>query len=135
MERARVLAVLRRRRLLLIVVPLLGLIFAGAAALTRTSEYRSTATVFFSLQRGVSVSEIAQGNDYTQNLVPSYAKVVTMPVVLNPVIATLGLQTTAADLAQHVQVSHEQDSSILQIEVTDTSAERTSQVADAIAAQ
>jgi len=115
---------------------LIVLLIGGAAtayALLRTPEYKSTATVFFSLNRSPAVSELAQGSTYTQEVVKSYSRLVTLPVVLSPVIDDLGLDETPAELARRVSIETQPDTVIADITATDSSAGAAAQLANAIA--
>jgi len=111
-----------------VVVLLAGLVWS----LTQTATYRSTASVFFSLEYGNSASELVQGSTYTQNQVASYARLVTTPAVLQPVIDDLALDVSPAELARHLEASSPIDTVIIEVSATDTSAERSAELADAV---
>src|SRR5918993_3858193 len=135
MDLRHVVAAIRRWRWVAVLVALLFSGGATAYALLQTPEYKSTATVFFSLNRSVSVTELAQASTYTQEVVKSYSKVVTLPVVLDPVIQDLGLQETSSQLARRVTLDTQPDTVIADITVTDRSPARAAQLANAIADQ
>lgn len=133
MDLSGALAALRRWWPVVVVVSLLGA-GAGLAHITLAQErYEATTTVFFSLQRGESVSELAQGNDYTLDLVQSYASVATMPIVLDPVIDELGLGTTPTTLARSVTARAPLGTVLLEITAAQPTADGAAQVADAVA--
>ena len=73
-----------------VVVGLLGALLMVTVA-DRT--YRSTASVFFSLQYGDSAADLVQGSTYAQDQVASFAALATTPSVLQPVIDDLDLDT------------------------------------------
>ncbi|HET9657914.1 MAG TPA: hypothetical protein VFP72_21360 [Kineosporiaceae bacterium] len=135
MDLPAIVATARRHLLLLVVSTLLGLAAGWAFTSLSSPQYRSSSTVMFSLDRGSSVSELAEGTTFAQELAPSYARVVTMPIVLDPVVRRLGLPYTADQLARHITVQLDQGSLILQILVTDTSAGRATDIAKAVADQ
>lgn len=117
------------------VITLSILLIGGAAtayALLLTPQYKSTATIFFSLNRSPAVSELAQGSTYTQEVVRSYSQVLTLPVVLSPVIRRLGLDETPTELARRVSIETQPDTVIADITVTDSSPEAAARVANAI---
>src|SRR5690348_15225464 len=63
------LAAVRRRWVLLVVVVVLGLLAGAANFVVTPKSYKSTTNVLFSLNRGGSLSELADGNNYVQDLV------------------------------------------------------------------
>ncbi len=129
------LAALRRWWAVVLVAALLG----GGAGLAHTvlaqERYEASTTVFFSLQRGETVGELAQGNTYTLDLVQSYASVATMPIVLDPVVADLGLDASSTELARDVTARAPLGTVLLEITATQPTAERAAAVADAVAAR
>lgn len=135
MDLPAMVATARRHLLLAVVSTVLGLAAGGAYTGLSTPQYRSSSTVMFSLDRGSSVSELAEGTTFTQELAPSYAKVVTMPIVLDPVVRQLHLPYTANQLARRITVDLDQGSLIMQIQVTDSSAGRATDIAKAVADQ
>ena len=134
-DTASVVAALRRRWPVVVVLTLLGLGLGLAHATLTPARYEASATVFFSLQRGQSVNELVQGSTYTQDLVQSYASVATMPVVLDPVIAELGLDTTAQDLARDVSARAPLGTVLLEITAERPDPDDAARVADAVARQ
>lgn len=125
-----------RRHLLTVVIT--GLVFVGGiGALSATADpvYRSSASLYFSLDVGSSASDFNQGSAYTQSQMLSFAQLVTLPVVLDPVIDDLGLDVSAQQLARTVSVSRPQDTVILEIAVSTGNPERAAQVANGIASQ
>src|SRR3712207_6063204 len=96
------LQALRKRWALILVLSVLGASAGIAMAATTTPVYRATTKVFVSLEGGQTVQELVQGSTYTQNLVQSYVALATMPVVLDPVIEDLGLDTNARTLARSI---------------------------------
>jgi polysaccharide biosynthesis transport protein len=133
MDLGQAFAAARRHWLLLLVLALLGLGGGVTHQLLAPKIYRSTATVFFSLDRGGSVSELNNGNNYVQDLVPSYTKVATMPIVLAPVISDLGLQMSPGRLANKITITLQPASVIAQIAVTDTNPDLAASIANAVA--
>src|SRR6185312_14454803 len=103
MDVGQVLGAVRRHWILLLVVVLVGLAGGFARGYFTQPMYRSTTTVLFSLNRAGSLNELAEGNNYVQDLVPSYAKVVETPLVLEPVITSLNLQMSPGQLASKIE--------------------------------
>ena len=132
MELGEYLGALRRRWL---VIALLGAVGAAAGWFQATSTpptYRSTSSVIISLTRGDTVSELSQGATYTQNLVASFVQVATMPIVLDPVIEELGLDTTARRLASSVQADSPLDTQIIEIAAVSQSPQRAADIANSV---
>ncbi|GAA4752513.1 polysaccharide biosynthesis tyrosine autokinase [Modestobacter marinus] len=132
MELGELMAVLRRRWRWATAAALVGLLAGLAWALTTAPTYRSTASVYFSLQYGDTASDLVQGSTFTQNQVTSYAELATTPAVLQPVIDELGLPMGVSALAGRVQASAPVDTVIVEVAVTDTSAVRSARIADAV---
>lgn len=128
-----VLAALRRWWPVVVAMTLIGAGVGLAHTALAQERYEASATVFFSLERGETVSELAQGSSYTLELVQSYASVATMPIVLDPVIAELGLSTTPAALAEDVTARAPLGTVLLEITATQPTADGAAEVADAVA--
>lgn len=133
MELADYVATLRKRWVVLVVAILAGAIAGLGYAQTVTPQYRATTSVFVSLERGDTVSELMQGANYTQNLVTSYALLATMPAVLDPVIAELSLETTPRDLSEQVETTIPIDTAIIEISATAEGPWQAAEVANAVA--
>jgi succinoglycan biosynthesis transport protein ExoP len=125
--------VLRRRWPVVVAGALLGLLVGGGYAATAPVTYRTQASVFFSLKAGGSASDLVQGSTYAQNQVESFAKLATTPAVLQPVIDELSLDESTTDLAAQVDASVPVGTVIIDVGVTDGSAERAARLANAIA--
>jgi polysaccharide biosynthesis transport protein len=135
MELRRVLAAVAHWRAVTALILLGCLAAAGAYLAVAPRKYQATTTVFFSLNGSVSISELAQGTTYTQEVVKSYSQAATLPVVLDPVTQNLGLPESSRDLAKLVTVETQPDSVIATITVTYRSPETAARIADSIADQ
>jgi len=127
------LRILRKGWILILACALAGIAVAAAYTITRTPEYQSTAKVFVSVQSSGTVSELTQGGSFAQNQVKSYADVVTTPVVLQPVITELGLDTSVGALAAQVSASSPLDTVIVEINVSDPDPRMAADIANAVA--
>jgi capsular exopolysaccharide synthesis family protein len=130
--------VLRRRWRLAVLLTLLGV--GGAAALTAlaTPQYQAVTQVFVSLRdssSGGTGSNAYQGNLFSQERVKSYAKIADSPAVTTPVIRQLNLTLTPQQLAGKIAAAAPPDTVLVDITVTDGSARRAQQIADAVAKQ
>lgn len=134
-ELSEYLAALRKRWLTIVLLAILGGGAGYGLAQSTTPSFRATASVWVSLQHGETVSELAQGSTYTLNVVRSYAQLVTMPVVLEPVIEELGLDTVPRRLARTISASTPLDTSFIEISAVSGSGEEAARIANAVAAQ
>ncbi|MEJ1156007.1 polysaccharide biosynthesis tyrosine autokinase [Microbacterium marmarense] len=134
MELSDYLRILRKSWLLIVVATLVGVGAAAAYSLTRTPLYEAQSTVFVSSQGGVTISELQQGSNFTESRVTTYTNLVTTPIVMNPVIAELGLDVTAAQLASQVSASSPLNTSLITITVTDADAREAAEIANALGA-
>jgi succinoglycan biosynthesis transport protein ExoP len=124
--------ILRRNVLILIGLSVLA---AGAGAgysAIQTPLYQSTASVFVTTQSANTVSELSQGSTYTQQVVQSYADVVTKAIVLAPVIEELGLQMTPAALAGKLSASAPLNTVLLEISAVDPSPALAAKIANSV---
>lgn len=127
--------VLRRRWVVIVCSALVGACGAFAWAWSTPPSYTATSKVYVSLNTGESTSDLLQGSTYVQNLIESYAALTDMPVVLDPVAAQLGPDTTGRELADSVSADSPLNTSIIEIKVDDGDPERAARVANAVAQQ
>jgi len=124
--------ILRKSWVLIVLFTLVGVGAAAAYSLTLTPNYSATAKVFVSTQGAGTTSELQQGSSFTIQRVKTYSSLVSTPIVLLPVIATLELGITSDQLASRVTASALADTSIIDITVTDTDPVRAAKTANAI---
>ncbi len=134
MELTDYIRILRKNWIIILVATALGLALAALFTWTRTPAYQAQSTVFVSTQAGGTVAEMQQGQNFTQSRVTTYANLVTTPIVMNPVIAQLDLETTAGRLAVSVSASSPLNTTLITITVEDTDALRAAEIANALAA-
>jgi polysaccharide biosynthesis transport protein len=121
--------VLAKHRLLAL-IPFLLLV--GAALILSkqaTPEYTARASVWFT---GQSATDPYQGANYTQSQMGSYAQLATKPIVLEPVIESLGLNTTTNELAKTITAVVVPSSVIVEIAATDPDPQRSASIANAV---
>ncbi len=124
--------VLARHRLLAL-IPFVVLV--GAALVwskTTTPVYTSSASVWFTQPVGQSGSDLYQGANYTQTQLGSYALLATKPIVLEPVISSLGLDTTTKKLASTITATVVPKSVVIQVASTNADPQRASRIANAV---
>jgi capsular exopolysaccharide synthesis family protein len=127
------LLILRRSWRLITVLALLGTILAGVASLLTPTAYRASTSLFVSTQNSESSAELQQGSVFALARVQSYVDVSSKPMVLQPVIDKLNLDTTPEALASKIKVSTARNTVIIDIEAQDRSAQRSAEIANAVA--
>lgn len=133
MELSDYLRVLRRNWILVIASALLGLIVAGLFSLTLSRTYTAKTQLFVAIQSSGSVTELQQGNSFSQARVLSYVKTAVTPVVLQPAINSLGLETTPGELAARIQASTDVNTVLITISASDPSPVQAAAIAQAVA--
>lgn len=132
MELKDYLRVLRRNWIMVVACALIGLLSAGAASLLMKPSYKSETKLFVALQSSGSVSELTQGNAFSQARVQSYVKTVTTPTVLQPVIDSLDLNTTPQSLARSIAATSDINTVLISISVENESPVQAAAIAQAV---
>src|SRR5215212_4251433 len=128
------LDILRRRWLSIAIITLLTLASVSAATLMMPKAYTATTRLFFAVA-GDSVSALAQGSNFVEKQMASYAEVARSPKVLEPVVEQLGLTTTAAELANSIEATVPVETVIIEIAATDPNPREAARIADAVGAE
>lgn len=123
--------VLRRSWIVIAACTAMGLLVAGSATLLAKPSYTAQTQLFVAIQNSGSVQELQQGNIFSQARVQSYVKTVTTPVVLQPVIDSLGLNATPQQLASKVKASNDVNTVLITIAATDDSPAQAAAIAQA----
>ena len=126
------LEVLRRRWISMIIVALATVACAAAVTLAMTTKYTATTRLYFAVEGSESLTDLAQGSSFAEKQMTSYAEVARSPLVLDPVIERLNLQTTSTELARTVTAAIPPDTVILEISAVDPNPERAAAIANAI---
>jgi tyrosine-protein kinase len=130
-ELSEYLDILRRRWLGVVIITLTTLALASAVTVALPKKYTATTRLFIAVA-GDSVTDLAQGSNFAEKQMSSYAEVATSPRVLAPVITQLGLKTTPKDLAESVEATVPVDTVILEIAATDRDPAQAAQIANAV---
>ena len=135
MELKDYIRVIRKRWQIIVAVMLV--VLAGAALATTLSPkvYEAQTRLFVSTAAGGDSNDLMAGSSFTQQRVKSYADVITTPNVLDPVISSLGINTTAARLGAQITATVPLDTVIIEVAVTNTNPRVAAQVADAVGRQ
>ncbi|QTE28902.1 polysaccharide biosynthesis tyrosine autokinase [Pengzhenrongella sicca] len=135
MELRDFLHVLRLHWVTIAVMTVLGAgAWSGYAAL-QTPQYRAQTTVLVATAFGDSVSDLNQGSSFSERQAQTYAEVARSPLVLEPVIQKLGLDTTARALRGRVTAAVQASTALIDISVTDSSGQQAAGLADAVSVQ
>jgi capsular exopolysaccharide synthesis family protein len=106
---------------------------ASAVTFAMPKKYTATTRLFIAVAgQSVSVTDMAQGSNFAEKQMASYAEVATSPLVLAPVIYQFGLRTTPGDLAESVKVTVPVNTVILEIAATDLDPTRAAEIANAV---
>jgi capsular exopolysaccharide synthesis family protein len=127
------LRILRRNWVLIAVCAVVGLLVGAVASFAVQPTYTAQTKLFVATQSSGSVQELQQGNTFTQARVQSYVETVAEPLVLQPVVESLGLEVTAAQLAEQVSATADLNTVIITISVEDTSPVQAAAIAQATA--
>ncbi|MDQ0663223.1 capsular exopolysaccharide synthesis family protein [Arthrobacter ulcerisalmonis] len=125
--------VLLRNWLLITATTLLGLLVGGLTSVLVKSTYTAETQLFVAIQSSGSVSELQQGNSFSQARVQSYVKTLITPMVLQPAIDSLGLATTPTQLSKRIKASSDPDTVIIALAVSDESPVQAAATAQAVA--
>lgn len=132
MELSDYIRILRKNWLVILATTLIGLAAAAGYSLTRTPMYESQAVVFVQSQAGGTASELQQGSSFAESRITTYVSLVREPVVMNPVITELGLNTSAGELAKQVDSSSPLNSTLIEITVQDPDPVQAADIANAL---
>jgi succinoglycan biosynthesis transport protein ExoP len=124
--------ILQKSWVLIAVLFFLGVGAAAGYSIVQTPKYSSSAKVFVSTSGGSSVSDLQQGNTFTQQRVKTYADLATTPIVLLPVINELGLEVSSTELADTITASAPLDTTLIEISVTNVDAALSAEIATAV---
>lgn len=122
------------RGLLVLLAMMFGAFIGLGATAMGDESYTASADVFVTAEGGGSLSDAADAAAFSQLQANNFAELVTRDVVLRPVVEDLGLDMTSSQLSGQVGATVPLDTSIISITVTDGSAERAAEIANAVAA-
>lgn len=129
------LRVIRRYPAILIACLLLSLVAGPVLVGLKPVRYQATSALIFRVAAGNSATELNQAATYLQTAMTTYTKLAVTPYVVDPVIEDLGLDQSAADLVEDVQVVNPTASVLLEISVTRSSPTDAADIANALAEQ
>ncbi len=114
----------------------LGGSFGFLISLATPKQYKAESQIFISTPTpSIDIGALQQGSNFAQQRVISYARVVSGPATLVPVIKTLGLQMNSSELAAKIKSSAPLGTVLININVTDDTGVRAAAIANAVAIQ
>ncbi|WP_062466009.1 polysaccharide biosynthesis tyrosine autokinase [Demequina maris] len=120
MELQDYLRILHKNWVLILVVTALGACSGLTYSALATPSYAASSKVFVSTSGGSTVSDLAQGNSFTQQRVKTYADLITTAAVLQPTIDALHLELSASQLRGQISASSPVNTSVININVVDS---------------
>lgn len=123
---------LRVRWLFVCVATVVGLLGAIAVNLFTTPLYEASTRLFVSTSSGASLTDIYQGNRFSQERVISYTQLLTGETLARRTIDKLGLEIEPEDLQENVSASAKPDTVLIDVTVRDASPVRARDIADAL---
>lgn len=132
MEFSDYLHVLRRNWLAIVTCAILGLFIGASLSFFSPRSYSASTKLFVAIQNSGSVSELQQGNTFTQARVKSYIETAKTPLVLEPAIDSLGLDLLPNELAGSIEASADLNTVILTITASNESPVLAAAIAQAV---
>lgn len=138
MELREYLLILKRRWITVLTFTVLGVLIAAVVTQLTPKRYEAHAKSFVSVS-AVTPSDpsasILQASQFSLQRVKSYTGLSDSVTLLQPVIDSLGLNETVAQLSKRVSVTNPLNTVILDVGVTDSSGTRAATIANAVADQ
>jgi capsular exopolysaccharide synthesis family protein len=132
MNRKDVWLAIRRWRWVPLGLGLLGGLVALFASLASTPLYSTHTQLFVSTTDSVSTSDVYQGGQFSQQRVSSYAQLLEGGELASRVVKDLGLSMSPEELSGKIVASAVTDTVLLDVTVSDSSAQRARDIAAAI---
>ena len=124
------LRLLRARWITVCVAVLVGVLGAVAVTLLTTPLYQASTRLFVSTSTGSSVTEMYQGNLFSQQRVDSYAELILGETLAQRTIDKLNLDMSAGELQGKVEATGKADTVLINVQVLDQSPVRARDIAN-----
>jgi succinoglycan biosynthesis transport protein ExoP len=132
MDLHRALGTLRRRWISTLGITLAVTLLAAGGTLLLTPKYTAITRLFFAVQGTDSATDLAQGSNFAEKQMTSYAQVATSPLVLDDVIDRLSLPIATDELAGSIATNVPIDTVILEVAVENPDPTQAAAIANAI---
>lgn len=133
MELRDYIRILRRNWLTIVCFTALGVFGAVGASVLAKPIFTAETQLFVAIQNSGSITDLQQGNTFSQARVQSYVRTAVTPAVLSPALTELGLDLTPQEFAGKVRASAENNTVLISISVSDPSASQAANMAQAVA--
>lgn len=126
------LRILHKNWILIVALALTGVAAGAASSLLTAPKYQSTTQLYVSVRANDTsgTSELVQGTTFARQAVVSYVDVVTSAIVLDRVVADLGLDLAGSSLAPRISASSPTNSVLINITATDEDPELVAAIAN-----
>jgi succinoglycan biosynthesis transport protein ExoP len=125
--------IIRKSWIILVALTLVGGGVALGYSLWVKPVYSASSQVFVSTTTATTVQELAQSNSFSLSRVSTYADLALTPIVLEPVIKQLNLDTTSDALAKTLKSDPSGGTTIIKISATNEDPVRAAKIANATA--
>lgn len=133
MELTDYLLILRKRWRLVLACLLVGTIAAASVAVLETPKYRATAQLFVSAtDTGGLASALQEGAQFSEDRVQSYADIIDSRRITDAVASRLNIGLSGSRISKEVKATAPANTVLINVSVTDTSASRAAQLANAV---
>ena len=126
------LKLMRARWRIICATVILGILGAVAVNLLTTPLYEASTRLFVSTASNSTVTEVYQGNLFSQQRVLSYTELLMGETLAQRTIDKLGLNIRAADLQERIKATAKTDTVLIDVKVVDESPVRAHDIADAL---
>lgn len=123
---------LRSRWVTVCVTVVVAAIGSIAVSMFTTPLYEASTRLFVSTSSGSSVSEIYQGNRFSQERVISYSELLMGETLAQRTVDKLGLDTSAKSLQENIKASAKLDTVLINVDVLDESPVRARDIANTL---
>lgn len=127
-----IIKLLRTRWVTVSVTAAIVLLAAVVYSLMTTPLYQASTRLFVSTTSGSSLSEIYQGNLFSQQRVMSYTELIRGETIAQRTIDKLGLEMTASTLQQRIKATAKADTVLINVNVLDQSPVRARDIANTL---
>lgn len=118
-----------------VALTVVGGVLAAVFSLVATPVYAATTQLYVAVQGGTTSGDLLQGANFARQQVLSYTQFVTSPLVLDPVVAELGIDEDVDEVADRVSAGSPTNTSLIAVTARDTDPARAAALADAIGAR
>lgn len=125
----------RRRWMIIVAITILCPLAIVGYSASQPTTYQSSSRLYVTMATGTSVNDVYQGGLAAQQRVTSYVNLVNSSVVAQRVIDELSLPMTVGELQSKIHASFPPATALLDVTVTDSSAEGAKLLTDTVVAE